>query len=270
MKNSKFKTEKLPFLELMYVEDTGHSSKRHLHNELSLTAMKDSLTCVKYDTHYDINEINKISIQNPNIAHSCSSFNTQGLTTYSMYIDKTWCAKLQKSIDIEAKEYIPINTTLIDSKCYYDDFIILCEELFLDETSLLEKEEKCTNFIYEIFLNYCDFKNIADMKNNQRAKIIAKYIDENIDQNLSLTNIAKYIDLSIIHTIRIFKNEFGMPIHSYILNKKIHLAKNLLLQDIPIAQIAQLSGFFDQSHLNKSFKQVFRLTPKQYQNSITR
>jgi len=29
-----------------------------------------------------------------------------------------------------------------------------------------------------------------------------------------------------------------------------------------------MSGFFDQSHLNRSFKRVFQLTPKEYQKNI--
>jgi len=66
----------------------------------------------------------------------------------------------------------------------------------------------------------------------------------------------------------IFKKEFGLPIHSYILNKKVHLARKLISQNIPISQVAQTAGFFDQSHLNKSFKRVFQLTPKEYQKNI--
>ena len=64
------------------------------------------------------------------------------------------------------------------------------------------------------------------------------------------------------------KKEFGLPIHSYILNKKVHKAKELLSSNIPVSLIAQNSGFFDQSHLNRSFKRIFQITPKEYQNNI--
>lgn len=71
------------------------------------------------------------------------------------------------------------------------------------------------------------------------------------------------MNLSVVHILRVFKKEFGLPIHSYLLNKKVHLAKNM-----PISQVAVESGFFDQSHLIKSFKRVFQLTPKEYQQNI--
>jgi AraC-like DNA-binding protein len=69
--------------------------------------------------------------------------------------------------------------------------------------------------------------------------------------------------------LRVFKKEYSLPIHAYILNQKVHKAKELLSQNIPIVDVAIESGFFDQSHLTKSFKQVFQVTPKQYQDGIS-
>ena len=83
-----------------------------------------------------------------------------------------------------------------------------------------------------------------------------------------MEDLAKKFNLSVVHLIRVFKKEFGLPIHSYILNKKVHKAKELLSSNIPISQIAQNSGFFDQSHLNRSFKRIFQITPKEYQKHI--
>ncbi|MFT5660701.1 MAG: AraC-like DNA-binding protein, partial [Sulfurimonas sp.] len=85
---------------------------------------------------------------------------------------------------------------------------------------------------------------------------------------ISLDDISRYMGLSIVHVLRIFKKEFGLPIHSYLLNKKVHLAKELLSKNMPISEVAQTSGFFDQSHLNKSFKRVFQLTPNEYKKNI--
>ena len=97
---------------------------------------------------------------------------------------------------------------------------------------------------------------------------IKKYLDENYLEEFILEDLAKKFDLSVVHLIRVFKKEFGLPIHSYILNKKVHKAKELLSSNIPVSLIAQNSGFFDQSHLNRSFKRIFQITPKEYQKHI--
>ena len=62
-------------------------------------------------------------------------------------------------------------------------------------------------------------------------------------KSLFLDELALKFDLTVVHLIRVFKKEFGLPIHSYILNKKVHLTKELLTSNISISQIAQNSGF---------------------------
>ena len=141
----------------------------------------------------------------------------------------------------------------------------------MHDISNLEKEEKLIEFLSHIFLNFCDTDahKCENTKNSKIAKKIKEYLKNNIENDILLQDIADYMELSTIHMLRVFKKEYGLPIHSYILNEKVHLAKELLSRNIPISEVAQMSGFFDQSHLNKSFKRVFQLTPKEYQNNIS-
>ena len=121
-----------------------------------------------------------------------------------------------------------------------------------------------------LFLQFCN-KNANENENTKNTILalkIKEYLKDNINEDILLEDISNDMNLSIVHILRIFKKEFGLPIHSYILNKKIHLARKLISQNIPISQVAQTAGFFDQSHLNKSFKRVFQLTPKEYQKNI--
>lgn len=121
-----------------------------------------------------------------------------------------------------------------------------------------------------LFLQYCN-KNANENENTKNTILalkIKEYLKDNINEDILLEDISNDMNLSIVHILRIFKKEFGLPIHSYILNKKVHLARKLISQNIPISQVAQTAGFFDQSHLNKSFKRVFQLTPKEYQKNI--
>ena len=83
-----------------------------------------------------------------------------------------------------------------------------------------------------------------------------------------MEDLAVEFSLSAVHLIRVFKKEIGLPIHSYVLNKKVHKAKELIAENISIVEVALSSGFFDQSHLNRSFKRIFQITPKEYQSSI--
>jgi len=92
------------------------------------------------------------------------------------------------------------------------------------------------------------------------------FIEANLDDSsLTIEQIAKAINLSPFYFARNFKKEFGISPHCFILNKRLERAKIFLRGDLPIAQIAQMCGFSDQSHLTRVFKQYLGFTPGKLQ-----
>jgi AraC-like DNA-binding protein len=60
-----------------------------------------------------------------------------------------------------------------------------------------------------------------------------------------------------------FSRATGMPPHAYQIQLRIMRAK-LLLKKWPIASVAALTGFVDQSHFTRQFKRLVGVTPAQY------
>ncbi|AXK48307.1 AraC family transcriptional regulator [Aliarcobacter trophiarum LMG 25534] len=257
MKSCIFKNLKLDFIELRYVEDIKDCVKMHIHEELTITAIKKgSLNLIFNDTCIELKP-NEITIINSQVPHSATT-NEKSKDGYVLYLKKEYLQKLDFNF-LSAFE-------LIKNKNIYKSFIKLSDCLLDTKVSLIEKEEELYLFCFTFFSfeqtqqNYKE-ESILAMK-------IKRYLDENYLEELILDELALKFDLTVVHLIRVFKKEFGLPIHSYILNKKVHLAKELLVSNISISQIAQNSGFFDQSHLNRSFKRIFQITPKAYQKNI--
>lgn len=257
MKSDIFKNPKLDFIELRYVEDIEDCVKMHLHEELTITAIKKgSLTLIFNDTSITVKP-NEIAIINSQIPHSATT-NEKSKDGYVLYLKKDYL----KNLDFNFSSAFE----LIKNKNIYKSFVKLCDCLLDIKVSLIEKEEK----LYLFCLAFFSFEQTE--QNYKEESILAinikKYLDENYLEEFILDELALKFDLTVVHLIRVFKKEFGLPIHSYILNKKVHLAKELLPSNISISQIAQNSGFFDQSHLNRSFKRIFQITPKEYQKNI--
>ena len=257
MKSDIFKTSKLNFLELRYVQNIHDCTKMHLHEELTITAIKKgSLNLIFNDSSLELLP-NEIGIINNNIPH-CATINKESKDGYVLYLQKEYL----KNININ----FSFSYEIIKQKNIYKSFINLCDCLLDNKISSIEKEE--------LFLSFCLILFPFESKSNNEqiestlAINIKKYLDENYLEEFILEDLAKKFDLSVVHLIRVFKKEFGLPIHSYILNKKVHRAKELLSSNIPVSLIAQNSGFFDQSHLNRSFKRIFQITPKEYQKHI--
>ena len=257
MKSNIFKNDKLNFIELLYLEDVTPCSKNHTHEELTIFAIKKgSLNLIFNDTSFKFLP-NQIVIINNNVSH-LASLNTQSKNGYIIYLKKEYL----KTIDFDFTSSYEI----VKQKSIYKNFIKMCDCLLDDKVSLLEKEEKFFSFCLSFFSFESNQINIEE--ESSLSLDIKKYLDENYLEEFILEDLAKKFDLSVVHLILVFKKEFGLPIHSYILNKKVHKAKELLSSNIPVSLIAQNSGFFDQSHLNRSFKRIFQITPKEYQKHI--
>ena len=76
--------------------------------------------------------------------------------------------------------------------------------------------------------------------------------------------------LSPFHLIRSFSDSVGMTPHSYLMQVRATRARDLLLAGIPISTSAFECGFSDQSHLTRTFKRIFGVTPGAYVHAAGR
>lgn len=88
------------------------------------------------------------------------------------------------------------------------------------------------------------------------------FIESNLDQDLSLEVLAKIAAMSPYHFSRRFKETVGMAPHAYVMYRRAHKAKNLLIDStLCLAQIAYDCGFASQSHMTTTVKKVLGITP---------
>ncbi|URS59058.1 helix-turn-helix transcriptional regulator [Pseudomonas sp. Y39-6] len=98
--------------------------------------------------------------------------------------------------------------------------------------------------------------------------LLVQYVKENIEQNISLEDLAGLTHLTVFSLIRKFQNEFNCSPHAYVMRQRIEHAKRLLArQDMPLKVIAASSGFSDQSHMTRLFRSFFNMTPTEYRRS---
>ncbi len=92
---------------------------------------------------------------------------------------------------------------------------------------------------------------------------VIDYINQHLDQNLTLQAIATTVQLSPYHFSRLFKQSTGLAPHQYVIQCRVERAKQLLVQgELTIAEVAYRVGFANQSHLNRHFKRLLGVTPK--------
>lgn len=249
-----FKDNRLPYIELRYLKVIPECTKMHLHDEVTITAVEvGELNIIFSDENYLLTP-NEIMIINQNISHCATLNDVSSKGCFVLYLETAYL----KELGLEFKEPFTVQKQ--------SSFITLCKTLLSQQHSMIEKQEETLLFCMESFEVSDATKSQDDI--SETVLNIKAYLDEHYLEDIDLSSVAKQFDITEIHCIRLFKNRFGIPVHSYILNKRVHHAKALLTQNMPIVEVALQSGFFDQSHLNRSFKRIFQMTPKQFQKNL--
>ncbi len=112
--------------------------------------------------------------------------------------------------------------------------------------------------------------SVFDLKAVKHSDIILNiitYIRRNYMRKITLNDIADCVNFSISYISRIFKEEMGVSITSFVNRVRVDSAKMLLLQkEIPLVEVAYLCGFEDQTYFNKVFKRTAGTSPGKFRD----
>src|SRR5258705_8266428 len=85
---------------------------------------------------------------------------------------------------------------------------------------------------------------------------VHEYVEAHLEKNISLQMLASTAGLSMSHFARAFKQSQGVPPHEYLVRCRVRRAQELLATtDLPLSEIARASGFSDQSHCTRRFRE---------------
>ncbi len=97
---------------------------------------------------------------------------------------------------------------------------------------------------------------------SSRANKIDEYIEEHLEDQLTVEKLAKYCNLSSGFFSRDFKKAFGKSPKDYIIEKRISKARHYLnTYDSGLSEIAFATGFSSHAHMTSVFKQRLGISP---------
>jgi len=95
----------------------------------------------------------------------------------------------------------------------------------------------------------------------KQLQSVFDHIESHIDRQLSSAELAAVVGLSTPYFRILFQRTLGLPVHQYVIQRRVEKAKILLQQGRAISQAAGDAGFADQSHLARSMHRVIGLLP---------
>jgi AraC family transcriptional regulator len=204
-------------------------------------------------------------------ANLCQTFHWhQEAKFLQLYLEPTLLTQVGAQLcSLDCIELVPQLTACLDP-LIYQIAIALKTELETNKTgSRLYADTMANALAVHLLSRYSTrtpiIQNNSEGLQKQKLKQVIAYIDEYLDRDLSLAELAAIVGLSTYHFARLFKKSTGISPHQYHIRCRVERAKQLLLaHELTIADIAQAVGFASQGHLNYHFKRFVGITPKAF------
>lgn len=115
--------------------------------------------------------------------------------------------------------------------------------------------------ISELDMSYDDDSNNNYSEKNGVMTKIMEYISKNLSGDLSVNFLSKKFSISSSGITHLFKKEFGISLHRYILQERMVFAKRLISKGENPSEIYSLIGFLDYSSFYKAYMRLFGYSP---------
>ena len=173
--------------------------------------------------------------------------------------------------EIIAIHFNILNKNIFSPECIKIDSI-RCNDAFRKIYDLWKNKEngyryKCTSVLYE-YLSSIITENHPSQNYLKLEKSI-NYIENNLDKNICVKELAKMCNLCESQYRKLFRLELGVSPVKYINKLRINSALIKISSEFyTMSQISEMCGFAEQKYFNKVFKEETGKTPSQYKKEL--
>ena len=160
--------------------------------------------------------------------------------------------------------------------CISETLITECDKsvLFLFDKIISscknEDREFCVNIcesVLTLLLNEIRLKQSIEIEselNDPLTKQAIDFIAQRLTENLSIEYIAKSLNVSESTLMHTFRKNMNIPIHKYIIKKRLILAHSKISSGEPANVVSTECGFNDYSGFYRQYKKMFDISPSQF------
>ena len=100
-----------------------------------------------------------------------------------------------------------------------------------------------------------------------RLKRVLEYIEANLGKNITLSELAGVVNMSLYYFAVLFRQSTGLSPHRYVLNQRVERAKELLHDPkLSVLDVSMNVGFEHQNNFARAFRRVIGVSPTQFRH----
>ncbi|WP_415899667.1 AraC family ligand binding domain-containing protein [Neptuniibacter sp. QD48_11] len=259
------KSEHLEQVTVLNAAISDFSYGRHAHEEYSfgvtLSGRQDFFSSGQFHRSHPGN----IIVFNPDEVHDGHSGVDDKLQYRMLYVHPDQLAPAFQAAGIKSQGF-RVADTLLDDPQLCQHILHLVQLIENRSEDKLRQECELYQMATRIAQLYGECQ--ADQKARRVDSLLLRardFINHNLQTDVSLEELSQQANLSKYHFLRMFRQQFGLTPHQYILNCRINRAREDLEKGKALDDVVFDYGFSDLSHFNRRFKPIFGMTPKQYQ-----
>lgn len=210
-------------------------------------------------------ETGSISIIEPGVIHANRPSNIKKRHLRSFYLSEKFLSCLSQRLCGEFRDDLVFSTVVLKDQILWEKFLFLHEKHLHDHSPL--ELESDTVLVFADLLQAFQNEKFLDRKTDiseERVDRTIDYFHANVEKHITLDELASINNCTTYHLIRLFRQIKGLSPHAYLIQLRLEHARKLLLSGQSIVDAASESGFSDQSHFSRRFKERYGLTPGKY------
>lgn len=264
-----------PVLQTLHVTDIGYypHATYHYRNRQTPIDQYVLIYCVKGSGKYQVEgkqyqvKANQYFILPANKAHAYASNNEDPWTIYWIHFRGTLASYYGEDALEPTTVSASLNSRIADRNNIFEDIFLTLSDGYTIEN--LRYTASLLHF-YLGSLRYLPIyrrchKGEKTDENCTLVNAILKFMEENIERQLTLKDIANYTGYSASHLSSLFSNSTGHSLMNYFNMLKVKKACELLdTTNLKITQVSCMVGIEDSLYFSRLFRKIIGISPKQY------